>query len=203
MPLLDTNECVLIVIDLQPDFYANRPDVDERLFSAAVGRAASLVGLAAALSIPVVVTEEEPDRNGATAPEVTARLPAGTPVFEKPVFDLAADADIWAAVERTGRRHAVLAGLETDVCVLHSALGLIERGLTVSVVVDAVFSPEPEHRIGLERMRSHGVDLLTTKMAFYDWTRTPTGALDLRGQVGDLAPTAPQLPAKPRGNDRP
>lgn len=199
MPLLDTDECVLIVIDLQPDFYANRADVDERLLSAVVARAVSLVGLAAALSIPVLVTEEEPDHNGRTAREVMACLPAGTPVLEKPVFDLAADADIRAAVERTGRTHAVLAGLETDVCVLHSAFGLIERGLTVSAVVDAVFSPEPEHCIGLERMRSHGVDLLTTKMAFYDWTRTPTGALELRRQLPDLAPTAPRLPAKSEG----
>jgi nicotinamidase-related amidase len=199
VPLLDASECVLIVIDLQPDFYANRADVDERLLSAVVARAASLVGLAAALSIPMLVTEEEPNRNGATAREVMARLPAGTPVFDKPVFDLAADADIWAAVERTGRTHAVLAGLETDVCVLHSALGLIERGLTVSAVVDAVFSPEPEHRIGLERMRAGGVDLLTTKMAFYDWTRTPTRALEIRRQLPDLAPTAPQLPARSEG----
>ena len=194
MPLLAANACVLIVIDLQPGFYVNRPDVDEGAFSAVVTTGAKLVGLADLLAIPVVVTEEEPDRNGGTAPEVLERLPAGAPVFEKPVFDLCAVPEIWSAVERTGRAHAVLAGLETDVCVLHSALGLLERGLTVSAVVDALYSPPPDHSIGLERLRSNGVDLLNAKGAFYDLTRTPARASSLRRAAPGLAPTPPHLP---------
>ncbi|HMJ03634.1 MAG TPA: isochorismatase family protein [Conexibacter sp.] len=193
MALLDTDGCVLIVIDLQPGFYLNRGDVDGETFAAVVAGTARLVGLAAALSVPVVLTEEDPDVNGGTAAEVMERLPAGSPVLAKPVFDLSADDEIRAAVRRPGRGHAVLAGLETDVCVLHSAVGLIEHGFTVSAVVDALFSPGAAHQAGLERLRQHGVDLVTVKGVFYDWVRTPDAARRLRAEHPDLAPTAPRL----------
>lgn len=194
MPLLAHDDCVLIVIDLQPGFYANRSAADQRRFSAVVDQAAKLVALAGVLGFPVVVTEEEPGSNGPTAPEVLERLPVGSPRFVKPVFDLAADPEIWAAVERTGRTQAVLVGLETDVCVLHSALGLRDRGLTVSVVADAVFSPEPDHEAGLERLRFHGVELLTAKAVHYDLTRTPARALEVRRHDPGVAPPPPHLP---------
>lgn len=194
MPLLDADSCVLIVIDLQPGFYVNREDVDDDVFSAVVASTTRLVGLARALGIPVVVTEEDPDLNGATAPEVLERLPSGTAVLPKPVFDLSADDDLRAAVERTRRTHAVLAGLETDVCVLHSAVGLMERGFTASAVVDALYSPGPDQQYGLERLRAEGVELVTSKSVFYDWTRTPAAARRLRAEHPDLAPTAPHQP---------
>jgi nicotinamidase-related amidase len=194
LPLLDTDSCVLIVIDLQPGFYVNREDVDPGEFSAVVATAARLVGLARALGIPVVVTEEDPDLNGATAAEVIERLPPGAAVLPKPVFDLAADDELRDAVERTRRTHAVLAGLETDVCVLHSAVGLMERGFTVSAVVDALYSPAPDQHYGLERLRAEGVEVVTAKSAFYDWTRTPAAARRLRAEHPDLAPTAPHQP---------
>jgi agmatinase len=128
--------------------------------------------------------------------QAARHLPAATPVFAKPVFDLSADGEIWDAVQRTGRTHAVLAGLETDVCVLHSALGLIERGLTVSAAVDALYAPEPDHQAGLERLRFHGVELVTTKGIYYDLTRTPARARSLRHQDPELSPTPPQLPPR-------
>jgi nicotinamidase-related amidase len=193
--LLEKDECVLIVIDLQPGFYVNRPDVNEDVFSGVVTEASRLVGLAELLGVPVVVTEEEPDVNGPTAPEVMERLPSQCPVFPKPIFDLSADDEIRRAVERTRRTHAVLAGLETDVCVLHSAVGLMERGYAVSAVVDALYSPEPDHRIGLGRLRFHGVELVNAKSVFYDWARTPDEARELRRRRPEVAPTATHLPA--------
>jgi nicotinamidase-related amidase len=193
VPLLDVDDCVLIVIDLQPGFYLNRDDVREEEFAAVVAATARLAGLADVLAVPVVLTEELPDVNGGTAAEVMERLPAGSPVLPKPVFDLAADDAIRAAVQRTGRRHAVLAGLETDVCVLHSAVGLLEHGLAVSAVVDALFSPGEAQQAGLERLRQHGVDLISAKGVFYDWVRTPETARRLRAEHPDLAPTAPRL----------
>jgi nicotinamidase-related amidase len=194
VPLLDADTCVLIVIDLQPGFYVNREDVDDDAFAGVVAGATRLVGLAGALGVPVIVTEEDPDLNGPTAAEVTERLPSGATVLPKPVFDLAADDELRAAVERTGRCHALLAGLETDVCVLHSAVGLMGRGFTVSAVVDALYSPPADQDYGLERLRGEGVELVTLKSVFYDWTRTPAAARRLRAAHPELAPTAPHQP---------
>ena len=66
----------------------------------------------------------------------------------------------------------MLAGLETDVCIAHSAISLRERGYHVAAVADALFSPGEAHRHGLDRLRSEGVQLLSAKELLYDWART-------------------------------
>jgi nicotinamidase-related amidase len=66
----------------------------------------------------------------------------------------------------------VLVGLETDVCVAHSALGLLDRGYRVAVVRDATASPGEAHEAGIDRMRSAGAIVVTTKSLYYEWLRT-------------------------------
>jgi hypothetical protein len=64
-----------------------------------------LVAVAARLGVPIVVTDEEPDRNGPTDSRVANRWPAGTPVLTKPTFGLAATPEILEAVRATERRN--------------------------------------------------------------------------------------------------
>jgi nicotinamidase-related amidase len=165
MPLLDRAASVLVVVDAQPGFLAEeaRP---------AVERMAWLVAVAARLGIPVVVTEEEPDRNGATDGRVAERLPAGTPVLTKPTFGLAGTPEILDAVRATGRVTVVVVGCETDVCVAQSAIGLREAGFACVVVEDATFSPGEMHERGLARIAAEGVARNHAKGVTYEWLRT-------------------------------
>src|SRR5436305_5644931 len=96
MPLLDRDDCVLVVVDAQPGFFRKDwfGDADVAAAASALDRAAWLVAVAARLAIPVVVTEEEPERNGATEPLIADRLPAGAPVLRKDTFGLAASPGI-------------------------------------------------------------------------------------------------------------
>lgn len=167
--LLQSEDSVLCVVDAQPGFVEK---LDERTARATVGRIAWIAALACALDVPVVVTEEEPDSNGPTLPEVLAELPHTAPRLRKPVFGLADVPEILEAIAATGRPTAVLTGMETDVCVEHSALGLLDRGYRVAVVRDAVAAPGTSHEHGLERMRDAGAVLLGTKGLFYEWART-------------------------------
>jgi nicotinamidase-related amidase len=169
MPRVDRQDSTLVVIDTQPGFYRDREDVDPAGFSAFVDRVAWLVAVAVAVDVPVVVTVERPARNGDTAAEIVRCLPMATPLFDKSTFDLTADDAIRAAVEETGRRTAVLVGMETDVCVAQSALGLCDRGFRVAAVADATFSPGEAHAAGLERMRGVGLELVSVKGVFYEW----------------------------------
>ena len=89
----------------------------------------------------------------------------------KPVFAAGDNPPIAAALAATGRTTVVVAGLETDVCVAHSAVSLAERGYRVAAVADALFSPGEAHGHGLARLRAEGVQLLSAKELFYDWTR--------------------------------
>jgi nicotinamidase-related amidase len=170
--LIRRDDSALLVIDTQEGFYRDeRSDVDRAAFALFVARVAWVAGLARALAIPAVVTEEDPEANGPTAPSVLARLPAGAPILTKPVFAAADNPPIRAALEATGRHTVVAVGLETDVCVVHSAVSLIERGYRVAAVTDAIFSPGAAHGHGLDRLRAEGVQLLSAKELFYDWAR--------------------------------
>jgi nicotinamidase-related amidase len=174
--LLDVDDSVLCVVDVQPGFVGKVATHDRTPF---VQRVVWVAALAEALGVPIVVTEEEPDHNGPTLPEIVARLPDPTPRYTKPTFGLADVPEIMAAVEATGRRAAVLVGMETDVCVAHSALGLLDHDYRVVVVRDAVLSPGEAHDDGLERMRAVGVTLMNAKALFYEWTRTVEAARKL------------------------
>lgn len=166
--LFDRARCCLAVIDVQQHFLDKLP-LDWR--RPLTERIAWLVRVATALGIPVVVMAEDLPRVGPPVEAVRAALPAGTPVHDKRVFGLAGQAEILAAVRATGRPEAVLVGLETDVCVAHSAIGLLQAGLRVAVVEDATGSPPPHHAAGLARIAAAGALVTSGKGIFYEWVR--------------------------------
>jgi nicotinamidase-related amidase len=169
MPLIAHDECVLVVIDAQPGFHPpDLPEADRAAAAQALDRAAWLTALARRLHVPVVVTEEEPEVNGATDPRL-----AVAPAFVKPTFGLAGTPEILDAVARPT---AVLVGFETDVCVYLSAVGLLEAGKTVLVVEDATFSPGEMHARGVTRLRDAGARITHAKALGYEWARTVEGA---------------------------
>jgi nicotinamidase-related amidase len=184
MALLDRDDSLLVVVDAQPGFLAAGAEQ-------AVERIAWLVAVAARLGIPIVVTEEEPERNGDTDARVAAQLPAGTPVLRKPTFGLAGTPAILAAVRATGRGTAVVVGCETDVCVAQSAIGLHEDGFACVVVEDATFSPGEMHERGLARVAGEGIAHNHAKGVTYEWLRTVD---DAHAVLGDPALPPPPFP---------
>jgi len=124
------------------------------------------------LNVPLVVTAEDIPNTGNICKEVAQLLPPDTQIFNKMTFSLAAQSDILQAVEQTKRKSAVLIGYETDVCVTHSALDLIDIGYRVAVVTDATGSPGVAHQTGLERIRSAGGIMVSAKSLYYEWVRT-------------------------------
>ncbi|MEM7111650.1 MAG: isochorismatase family protein [Chloroflexota bacterium] len=167
--LVNVADSILIVIDVQP-LFVNKLEPQQQ--TALVERISWLVDVAVALDVPLVVTAEDLANCGGLMPELAGRLPKETAVYDKQIFGLADQADILAAVRETGRETAVLIGLETDVCVAHSALGLLQAGYKVATVVDAVGSPGLGQEIGLARMRGAGVVMLSCKSLYYEWVRT-------------------------------
>ncbi|MFN2119655.1 MAG: isochorismatase family protein [Anaerolineales bacterium] len=166
--LLDVEDSVLIVIDAQDAFLDKLP-VDRA--EGVLQRICWLVRLAVWKTVPLVVTAEEIAEQP-VARQLVSVLPAGTHVHDKLSFGLAGQRDILEAVQVTGRQTAVLVGLETDVCVMQSALGLHALGYRVAVVVDATDSPSPGYDLGLERIRSEGLITTSAKGLFYEWLGT-------------------------------
>ena len=183
--LLDRGRCCLAVIDVQDFFLAKLPE-DQR--APLVARIAWLMRVALALEIPILATGEDMSRIGRVVPDIESLLPAGAAAHDKMVFDLMGQADIRAAVAATGRDQFVLAGLESDVCVTHSAFGLMAAGHEVAVALDACASRPPHHEIGIERLRAAGVAITTVKAVYYDWLRDVATLARVRGQMGGSLP---------------
>ena len=172
--LLEVNDSLLIVIDIQPSFVKkeNKNEPNPLL-----QRMCWVIQVANWLGVPLIVTAEDIPRTGNVSSEVAGILPPDTKVYNKMTFGLAAQPDILEAVQKTQRNSAVLIGYETDVCVTHSALGLMDLGYRVVVVSDATGSPGGAHQIGLERIRGAGGIILSAKSLYYEWVRTVEKAL--------------------------
>ncbi len=183
--LLDVDDCVLGVLDTQDGFLRKLPEEEA---AELVDRIGWLCRLAGWLHVPVVVTEEEPGRNGGTASAITDALAPGIARHPKPTFDLSACPAILEDLTRHGRETVVLCGLETDVCVAQSALGLLDLGKRVVVVEDAVGSPGTAHGQGLARMARAGVELVGLKGLGYEWLRTVERSVDFDAAIGRDAP---------------
>ena len=183
--LLNRSRAVLAVIDVQAVCLEKLAPAER---APLVARIAWLMRVARALDIPILAMGEDLAANGPPVAEVLAELPPGSTVHDKRVFGLAGQPDILAALRATGRDQPVLIGLETDVCVAQSALGLLAAGFGVTVVSDATGSPGPCHAAGLARIAAAGASVLTVKSVYYDWLRDLATLAAVKPKIGAALP---------------
>ena len=176
--LLDVNDSLLIVIDIQPSFVKKENSEEHNLL---LQRMCWIIKVANWLNLPLIVMAEDISNSGNISDEVAQVLPLDTKIYNKMIFGLAAQSDILAAVQQTNRKTAVLIGYETDVCVTHSALGLLDLGYQVAVVADATGSPGNNHQIGLDRIRGAGGIIVSAKSLYYEWIRTVAKSNEFEG----------------------
>ncbi|MCA9523681.1 MAG: isochorismatase family protein, partial [Myxococcales bacterium] len=123
---------------------------------------------ARALQLPLLCTEQVPDKLGPTVPELAEHLGDVQPIAKR-AFSCAGDAGFNAALEATGRRQVLLCGIETHICVYQTARDLIGRSYQVHLLADAVSSRNATNRaVALETMRSLGARLTTVEMALFE-----------------------------------
>jgi nicotinamidase-related amidase len=163
---LDPARAALVVVDVQEGFRPAIPGFD-RIAAAT----ATMVRGAAAMGVPIAVTEQYPKGLGPTVPEVAEHLPDGVEPLAKTVFS-AASADGFAL---DGREQAVVCGIEAHVCVSQTVLELLDGGIEVHVVTDAVGSRSPANRdLGIAKVERAGA-----------WpTSVETALFELLGEAG-------------------
>ncbi len=157
---LERQRAVLVVVDVQEAFRKAVPRFDQ-----VAAAASALVQGAAAMDVPIVVTEQYPQGLGRTVPAVAGHLPDGTEPVEKVRFS-AAEAE---GFDLGGRDQALLCGIEAHVCVNQTTLDLLDRGIEVQVVADAVASRTEENReVGLRRAECAGAGLTSVETALFE-----------------------------------
>jgi nicotinamidase-related amidase len=159
--LVTTEGAVLLLIDLQQRLVPVIHD-NETMVARAVrlGEAAQLLG------VPIVATEQYPAGLGPTVAPLAAYPQT---VLSKTTFSATGDPG-FAQLLPARASQIVLAGCETHVCVLQTALGLLASGHRVIMAADAIGSRDPADRAaGMDRARHNGAEILTSEMVLFEW----------------------------------
>lgn len=164
VPRLDPSLSAVLLIDLQEKLM---PVIHEK--SACMRRSARLAEGARVLGVPLLVTEQYPQGLGKTVPEIKRFLDEGVACYESKTRFSACIPRIVGMLETLGIRSVILAGVETHVCVLHTALDLLDRGFTVAVCEDAVGSRRAiDKHAAILRMMQAGVVPTTVESALLE-----------------------------------
>jgi nicotinamidase-related amidase len=191
--LLDADDSQLVLIDYQvrlmPAIFEN-----ERV----VANALRLARMARILEVPVWGTAQNPDKLGQNLPELLAAIDsAGGKTLAKVHFSAAEGLVDWlrpparkapsggnarslpkhlqkpAEPEEEARSLIVMAGCEAHVCLLQTALELLEEEFDVWVVTDACSSRSERNRdAAFDRLAGNGAELVTTEMVAFEWLRS-------------------------------
>jgi nicotinamidase-related amidase len=168
--LLCRAEAALLVVDVQERFAPVIAD-----WPAVVERCARLIRIFRRLELPVHVTEQYPQGLGRTTAELREALGACAPPAKMSfsVCGPAGDGEVLRRLHAAGRRHVVLCGVETHVCVLQTAFDLAAVGYNVFPVADAVGSRSREHHAGaLARMGAAGMPATNHESVLFELLRT-------------------------------
>lgn len=155
--MISRDRTALVVVDVQEGFRSYD------CFAEVARQCGRLVEGAQILDVPIVATEQYPQGLRRTAPEVG--LPDGVEPLEKTVFS-ACRVD---GFDLGLRDQVLLCGIEAHVCVMQTALDLLDRGFEVQVAADAVGSRHAHDReIGLHRLDRAGAVLTTVEAALLE-----------------------------------
>jgi len=146
-------------------------DVQERLMPAInqgediIDCCTTLATIAGLLDVPVVATEQLPEKLGQNVETVRELCDITVGKYH---FDACPDGLIDELPE--GRQHIVIGGCETHVCMLQTALSLLDAGYKVWVAADATGSRNDFDRdVALDRLHQSGARIVTTEMVAFEW----------------------------------
>lgn len=186
--LMDRDECQLVLVDFQDKL---KPVMLEA--EAVWANAARLATLARALDVPTWGTEQNPSRLGEMPPEIRSHC---RKVLAKMQFSAVEEGlGEWLMPEPAptprgnarslprhlqkppspapGRKTIVLAGCEAHICLMQTALDLLEDEFEVWVVTDACSSRTERNRdAAYDRLAGAGAELVTTEMVAFEWVRS-------------------------------
>lgn len=168
-PLLcDANAAQLVIVDIQERLAHAMP---EKPRQQVIRNTTILVQAAGLLDIPLNRTEQYPKGLGDTLAPIAAELPATHWHGEKTCFACTGASGFMSRLGDGGKQ-IVLAGMETHVCVLQTAMTLHASGFKVFVVEDACCSRYKQHHFNaLERLRHAGVIVSNTESVLFEWLR--------------------------------
>ena len=187
--LLDVEESQLVLVDYQIRLMPAMLDS-----ATAIANAVRLAKLAALVNVPAFLTEQNPSKLGETVPEIRQAFDVAPRVLAKMQFSAVEEGlgewlrppakpvqgnarslpkHLQKPAAGSERGTIVLAGCEAHICMLQTALDLLEDDFEVWVVTDACSARTERNRdAAFDRLAGAGVELVTTEMVAFEWIRT-------------------------------
>ncbi|EKM55620.1 uncharacterized protein PHACADRAFT_93977, partial [Phanerochaete carnosa HHB-10118-sp] len=173
---LDKNNSVLLVVDHQEGLYQVARDIPAVEMKANILAHAAL---AKVFNLPTILTTSaDQGPNGPLTEEIVKLHPDAPFIHRQGEVNAWDNADFRAAVEATGKKQVILAGITTDVCTAFLALSLKDAGYSVFANSDAsgTFDVKTAQDAN-DRMRAAGVNVLSMFAValelMRDWRNTP------------------------------
>lgn len=193
-PILQKENTILLLVDEQVGLLSGVRDIstaDLRKNVVAIAKAAQLLG------IPVILTAVGSDGLwGPVIPELTTVLP-NVKVIKRTVINAWDDPNVVKAVEATGRKQILIAGISLEVCASLPAISATQAGYDVRVLLDAsgTFN-ENKRTAGIQRLSALGIQLTDYATAAVELLKdnADTKANEVYNAIGlDFATTVWQL----------
>ena len=157
------DDTALLVVDMQTRLLAVIPEGKRIEWNCR-----RLVDGAQILSVQMAVTEQNPEKLGATAAALSAGLTEAP--HAKMAFSCVACGELFPQWQAAGIERVLLCGIETHVCVQQTAFDLLAAGYRVYIAADAVGTRGAiDHEMALRRMESSGATITTTEAALFEW----------------------------------
>lgn len=125
------------------------------------------------LDIPLITTEQYPKGLGSTVDPIQRALGSSRKVFEKNEFSCCDNDEIMEKIKSCDREFIILAGAETHVCMLQTALDLTAADFIPVIVSDCTASSRrSEKESALSRLRLEGAVITTAESLLFELCRT-------------------------------
>jgi len=155
-----------LIIDIQEKLFPHVNDHDKLLLNVK-----KLIAGLEALDIPVVTTQQYTKGLGPTLSEISSCF-KNFRFHEKLSFSCCDDEEFMKALKPLNKEYIIICGIETHVCVLQTAIDLIEEDYTPVIVEDCVGSRnENDKKIAIERMRQEGAIIVTYESILFELCR--------------------------------
>lgn len=167
--MLNTQDSIVLVIDIQEKLTKM---LKEDVSAQVVEKSSKLVQAAKTLGIDVVLTEQYPKGLGQTVDEIKNVLAQDYNPYEKTAFSVLYEQPIADKIKHSHKKQVVICGIESHICVLQSALALINEGHEVFVVQDACASRNKyEFKCAMEYLKQAGAKVLSLEMVLFAWLK--------------------------------
>ena len=160
---VETATTVIVSIDLQPVFIEVVANPD-----ALRSRNSLLLEVASLFSMPILLTEQVPEKLGGLDEELFA-LASDAPRFSKSAFSAFGAEGFGDALRDMGASHLLLAGVETSICVYQTALDATRAGFKTTILTDCISCRRPsDGEWALRYLQNAGCNLLPVETVFYE-----------------------------------